>query len=110
MRWDKATYEAYQAKRAAAGKRMQLQEHQDGHNQTKAKADNQPKEAEAIGPDHKGFRVSVTFRIADKRDRDLDGMLSSVLDCLIDAVGRSLQVDKAGLRKLAKGEERRRGL
>ncbi len=58
---------------------------------------------------HGRFRVSVTILVSDKRDRDSDGCLSTLLDCLISAVGRLVGMDRTNLRKLAKSEERRRG-
>lgn len=38
---------------------------------------------------HPKFRVSITFRVSDRRRRDNSGMLDTILDCLISA-GRLL--------------------
>ena len=54
------------------------------------------------------YRVSVTFLVSDERDRDGDGMLSTVLDCYLDAIGRLLGVDRIALRKLAKVRQGKR--
>lgn len=40
------------------------------------------------GGNHK-YRISVTFRVSDNGVRDNDGMLSTILDCLVSA-GRRL--------------------
>lgn len=88
----------------------QLQEQQDGHNQTNTTTDNKSKEPAMDGSMHGPFRVSVTLLVSDERDRDGDGMYSTIQDCLIAAIGRLAQMDRLALRKLAKSEERRRGI
>lgn len=47
------------------------------------------------------FRVAITLCISDERDRDNDGAASTLLDCLIAAVGRLAQMDSRTLRKHA---------
>ena len=34
------------------------------------------------------FSLAVTFRMSDRRVRDLDAGLSTILDCLVEAVGQ----------------------
>lgn len=53
------------------------------------------------------FRVSITLLLSDKRDRDPDGAAATLMDCILDSLGRLGGVDRRTLRKLAKREERR---
>lgn len=85
-----------------------IQEQQDGNNQTQTTTDNKSKEPAMDGSMHGPYRVSVTLLVSDERDRDGDGMYSTIQDCLIAAIGRLAQMDRLTLRKLAKSEERRR--
>lgn len=55
------------------------------------------------------YRVSVTLRISDERDRDNDGAVSTLFDCLVSAVGRLAQMDSLTLRKHAASFKRKRG-
>lgn len=72
------------------GKRRVVQKQQDDMRTegTAPNADNRPAKAKAKGGNHAQYRISVTFRISDNRVRDLDGMLTTILDALIDARGR----------------------
>lgn len=99
-------YEQHQARRHRNWGCGVVQEHQDGNNKAEAKADNRPSKAKANGPYNQSFRVTVTFLVSDNRDRDGDGMYSTVQDCLIDAIGRLLEMDRKALRGLAKSIER----
>ncbi len=45
------------------------------------------------GKDHPKFRVSVTFRCSDNYARDGDGMLSTILDCIVSASRRLADLD-----------------
>lgn len=55
---------------------------------TPPNANNRSDKAKKKRSDHAQYRISVTFRISDNRVRDLDGMLTTILDALIDARGR----------------------
>jgi hypothetical protein len=43
---------------------------------------------EANEPHHRQFHITVTIRNSDQRSRDLDNALSTLLDCIVKAVGR----------------------
>ena|ERR1017187_1069266 len=58
-----------------------------------------------VGGDHPRFRLAITWRIADNRIHDPDGMLSSILDCLIDARGRLARLDSRGQLPLRAGSK-----
>lgn len=60
-----------------------LQEQQNAHS---GKANHRPKEAEEDGRDHPRFEVSVDLLVSDERRRDADGALSTLLDCLVQAL------------------------
>jgi len=47
----------------------------------------------ADGGDHPRFALTVCFRVSDNRPRDLDGLLSTILDCLVTARGRLAAMD-----------------
>ena len=57
------------------------------------KADNKTRVSKGDKENHRRFRVRITFRFSDNRRRDLDGGLSTVLDCIIAARGRLLDMD-----------------
>lgn len=111
MRWSREQYEAYEQKRNAKntriGRSSELQELQDD---SARKADNRPNKTEVDGAMHPRYRVAATFFVADNRDRDGDGMYSTIQDCLIAAIGRLAEMDRLALRRLAKSEERKRGI
>lgn len=54
------------------------------------KADNRPKEAGGNRGNRPIFGLTATFLVADNRRRDIDNMLSTMQDSLIDASGRLL--------------------
>lgn len=56
-------------------------------------ADNEAGIATTDGGDHGVFEVAVTFRFPDRRRRDLDGCISTLLDCLIHARRRLLDTN-----------------
>lgn len=107
MRFTKEQYEAYKARRNRdrGGAKLQEQE-EDRKENTVHKSESKAVDGQVL----RGYSVSVTLRVADRRDRDGDGMYSTIQDCLIAAVGRLLGLDRIALRKLAKSEERRRGV
>ena len=107
-RWTKEEYDAYHARRrAGSGTRPVIQKQQDAGTRP---IDNESKETEVDGTVCGQFGISITLLVSDKKDRDIDGAATTLLDCLVAAVGRLLQMDRLALRKLAKSEERRRGL
>jgi hypothetical protein len=117
MRWTQLEYEQYLARQAeqylarlnsaggGGGAHTQLQKPQADragqavHGSTGTAAD---------GNHHRGFKITVTFLVSDRRDRDGDGMYSTIQDCLIHAVGRLTNLDRTALRKMAKSIERQR--
>jgi hypothetical protein len=84
-----------------------IQEQQDAGKRQVVHKSKKPEMDETM---HGQFRVSVTLLVSDQRDRDGDGMYSTIQDCLIAAIGRLAKMDRLALRKLAKSEERRRGV
>lgn len=76
-------------KRASAC--TQFQEHQiDLPKQAKRKAVHRDKAREKTldGSSHPKYRIAIVIRVCDARPRDIDGAASTLLDCLISAVGR----------------------
>lgn len=87
----------------------ELQKLQDDPLASKADHD-QAGESKVDGTSGGEFRVSVTLRISDARDRDNDGAFSTLADCLVAAIGRLAEMDARTLRKHAAGFKRpRRG-
>ena len=70
---------------------------------------NLPDKAEVDAPGLPRYRITITLRTSDNRDRDGDGAISTLLDTYLFALGRLLEVDRGALRGLAKSEERRGG-
>lgn len=86
-----------------------VQKLQDDPLATKADHD-QTGEPKVDGTSGAEFRVTVTFRISDARDRDNDGAFSTLADCLVASIGRLTEMDARTLRKHAAGFKRpRRG-
>lgn len=70
--------------------RTQLQEYEAGK---RARALHRA-ESEKVDADvRRQFRVTVTLRISDKRKRDADGALSTILDCLCKSTRRLSERD-----------------
>jgi len=93
-------------KDSRSGARSGFQERKDDD---KGAADNPPRKAKMDGASGPFFRITITLRTSDERDRDGDGMVSTLLDTYLFALGRLLGLDRTELRKLAKSEQRRRG-
>lgn len=84
----------------------------------KPKEDREKRPEREEGPVHRGadkvvdeagcgrFRVDITLLVSNKRDRDPDGCATTLLDCILDAIGRFARVDRHTLRKVAKSVER----
>ena len=51
-------------------------------------ADSETREAEVDEGSHPVYDLTVTIRVSDNRRRDLDGNLSTILDCLVQSVRR----------------------
>ena len=51
-------------------------------------ADHQAGTAKTNAGDHRQFGVSIVVRVSDRRRRDLDGILSTLMDCLTRVRGR----------------------
>lgn len=63
-----------------------VQEHQeDRPHGPSGGADNRSQEKGVDGGGHPVFHLTVTALLSDKRQRDLDGMLSTICDCLVRA-------------------------
>lgn len=60
------------------------------------------------GGNHGVFRVTIKFRMADRGRKDLDGAVSTLLDCLIRARRRLLDPDSNPPRKRRSGSWKRR--
>ena len=61
------------------------------------KAYNKARKGKANERNHGQFCVSVTLRISDKRNRDSDGALSTLLDSYCAAIGRLTAMDAKAL-------------
>ena len=72
------------------------------------KNDDSAQRAKVDGGMRQFFRITVNLRVSDNRDRDGDGIYSTLLDSYLFAIGRLLNLDRNALRKLAKSEEGRR--
>jgi len=95
MRWTQQEYEAYLARRGQSGNSRdrpgaQLQKQQDVD---AGKDHNKPGKAKVDEASHPKFRVRVVLRYSDNRRRDIDGALSTVLDCVVRAFRRFRSVD-----------------
>lgn len=73
------------------------------------RANHRPQKEKVDGRCHATYRIAATIRISDERDRDLDGALSTLQDCVINAVGRLAEMDRIDLRKCANSFKRRGG-
>lgn len=86
--WD-AKSGSYVQRRAAKPEHTQLQEQQnDRKDQRQAIADNGSKKEKSDGQDYRPIEkceVEFIFQVSDRRLRDLDGMASTVMDCLVRA-------------------------
>jgi hypothetical protein len=69
---------------------------------------NQPQKPGDNGADNHRFRVSITLCYSSLYNQDIDGGATTILDCLISAIGRLAQVDKRTLRKVAASAKRKR--
>jgi len=81
---DQRDYSGIQKQQAAADQNPQRQV------AGSAFADHETGLPEEDGSDHGIFRLTITIRIPNKLRRDLDGMLSTICDCLRNARGRCL--------------------
>ncbi|MEY4393914.1 MAG: hypothetical protein RL595_1163 [Planctomycetota bacterium] len=64
-----------------------------------------PQEAKVDGSGGGKFRVSITLLVSDARDRDPDGMATTILDSYLMALGRLSGLDRTAFRKLAKSQQ-----
>ena len=58
-----------------------------------------PKKAKVDGKVHRSFRVSITLRYSDQRERDIDGAASTILDCIQHACKRLQAMDTSIIRR-----------
>lgn len=98
---------AHQPANTRVEPRPQLQKLQDDPLASKADHD-QTGEPKVDGTSGGEFRVTVTLRISDARDRDNDGAFSTLADCLVSSLGRLTEMDARTLRKHAAGFKRTR--
>lgn len=98
--WTKDDYERYlQRKNSPKRSNVQLQKLENADNPllrdstTKAKDDHEAGVSKENGVVEKGYRIDVVFLVSDKRRRDPTGMLETVADILIGAIGRFNQGD-----------------
>ena len=87
---NKIRHEQLEARRAGNRPRPIVQEHQ---NDCARKADNRSKKTGMDAKVHGRFRIRVTVFVSDNRERDLDGALSTILDCLCRTTKRLSEVD-----------------
>ena len=106
MRFTHEQVAAHQAKHSRPWKRPVLQEFKDDRSRS---PNHGPEKAEVDGEVYPKFRASITIRVSDKRDRDNDGAVSTIFDCLIAAIGRLAKMDPGTLRKHAASLKRGRG-
>jgi hypothetical protein len=79
----------------------------EGHDQNPVGADNPAPTSGVDGPSHPQFRITITLRFATYRQKDPDGCLSTIMDCLKGAVRRCLDVvpgDNSKKRKVRSGQ------
>lgn len=116
MAWTQSDYAAFLAKqRGTKNKRVgpcpELQNREDGDIQEAQAGRALPvglhgSRAQALdGASHPKFRISIDFLVADRRRRDADGMLSTILDCLVHAQGRLAPVDTGDQRQGSQGSK-----
>ena len=107
MNWTREQYETLLRDRAVkrAGSRSIVQEQK---NAFPGETHYEPGKAAMDGEGDQFYRVTVTLLVSDLQDRDADGAISTILDCINAAVGRLLGLDRSALRKLATSEKRRR--
>lgn len=88
---------------AKIGADLQLQKLQ---TENPKRPDNKAVVPKADGKDHNRFRVTINLRVCDRRRRDADGAVTTLLDCIVSAVRRLAELDSG--RKLARGVRRSR--
>jgi len=89
-RWTEKDLESYQAKRERVRSRPIIQELKDVD---RPKANHQAGKAGVDGQVHPKFRIAITLLVSDKRCRDGDGALSTLLDCVVTASRRFHSLD-----------------
>ena len=89
-RWTAQDYAYYQAKRERVRPCPQLQEQQDMDGK---EANHKTRKARVDAAVHPKFRIAITLLVSDKRGRDGDGALSTLLDCLVTAARRLRSLD-----------------
>ena len=102
MRLTKKEYEELLAKHPRLRRCAEPQKRKDAN---PGAADNRSQKATMDGEVHPKFRVSVAFLLSDNRRRDADNMLSTVLDCLIIARRRLLEIYPGDKDNLQESEE-----
>lgn len=97
----KAEYDAYLTKQAVANRArnqrqnpvvQELQASNPRQKNRKTSDVNGGKDAATDGRNHARFHISIVFRYSDNRRRDIDGAAATILDCLVDAAGRFMDV------------------
>lgn len=86
---DAARYAIRRASRARNRACPELQEQQASHPR---EADHKPQTPKVDGAVRGQFHAAITLLVSDERERDGDGAESTLLDCLIDARERLLQM------------------
>lgn len=77
-----------------------------GHDPDSEYFDDPASASEVDGPGHPQYRIEVTLRFANYRQKDPDGCLSTIMDCIKGAVGRLVDVvsgDSPEKRKMRRG-------
>ncbi len=100
-----------EANRKRIGSRSSVQEQEEGNTGSAHGQDADIDRCEVGKVDGESisfYRVSIILRVSDRRARDADGAVTTLLDTILNAIGRLVNMDRTRLRAWAKSEERRR--
>ena len=68
--------------------------HEEQQDAVPGKIDHKARKAEVDGGVHPQYVFAVDLRVSDKRKRDADGALTTLLDCVVIAARRLSEMDK----------------
>jgi hypothetical protein len=75
----------------------------------KRKSHHKPKASEVDEGRDRRFRITITFGVSDRRERDGDGAESTLLDCLVRARQRLMSLPDGVLMELYERAQKTRG-
>ena len=99
-REDVRAYEQRSSRPVTTGKPCPVVQELQKGDPSRPAAPYRPKNKGVDGKDHPRFRVSVTLLMSDQRDRDPDGAVSTLMDCLVSARRRLLALDSQSLLRM----------